>query len=1289
MSIGYSASRSALGLIAIGMFGALAPQAIEARELHTFQRQQLGNEFFAEGATFGDLNRDGKADIIAGPFWFEGPTFEKRHEYYPPKPFDPHGYSDNFFAYTQDFNADGWNDILIIGFPGRDASWFENPQGADKHWTRHVVMKTVDNESPTFTDITGDGKPEIVCSVGGFFGYADWDTKTAAEPWPFHPISDQSAGGNFTHGLGVGDVNGDGKLDLLEKNGWWEQPAKLDGNPRWTKHNFKFAEGGGAQMYAYDVDGDKRNDVITSLNAHGYGLVWWKQVKTDGEPDFEKHVITGNSPSDNPYGVVFSELHAVDLIDIDGDGLKDIVTGKRWWAHGPGGDDKRGSPAVIYWFQLARDNDGKVDWIPHLIDDNSGVGTQVVAGDFSGDKRPDVVVGNKKGFFAHTQVVKDVPEEAWKQAQPRKRREMSHGLSPQEAAEAMTVPAGFTVKLFAGEPDVQQPIAMALDDRGRLWVAEAFSYPTRVPENEAKDRILIFEDADGDGKFDKRTVFADKLNLVSGLQVGFGGVWVGAAPQFLFIPDANGDDKPDGPPQVLLDGWGYQDTHETLNSFIWGPDGWMYGCHGVFTFSNVGKPGASDADRKKINAGIWRYHPTRHEFEVFAEGTSNPWGVDFNDRGQSFATACVIPHLYHIIQGGRYQRQAGTHHNPYIFDDIKTIARHRHWVGNQWNDADRAKSDGIGGGHAHAGAMIYLGGSWPESYRNQLFMNNIHGARLNEDLLTAEGSGYIGDAAPDFCFTNDSWSQIIYLTYGPDGQVYMIDWYDKNQCHHGNVQGHDRTNGRIFKIVYGQPKPVSVDLKKLSDAELVALHTHANEWYARHSRRVLQERAAAKKLQPETAAQVRKLLAESKVPAQQLRLLWILHGIGGLTENDALGLLGHANPDVRAWTIQLACEEGKPTATVLAKFASLAAQDPSSVVRLYLTAALQQLPVDKRWSIAEALVAHAEDGNDHNLPLMNWYGIEPLVAADPSRAMRLAQSSKIPTVQRFIVRRAAFDDGAYEALFTALAKAPADQQAWMLGEIVSALKLRDQVKMPASWKAAYDQLIAQGSDEAKQQAEFIAVKFGDQRVFSQLRKTLADRKADLGRRRLALDSLLAGKDGELPAVLQKLLDDGTIRTATINALGAFDNAQTPATLLAAYGKLSTEDKQAAIAVLSSRPAYVLALLDSMEQGRVPRADLTAFTVRQISRFKDERVTKRLNEVWGTLRETSADKVAELAKYKALLKPAQLTDANLPHGRELFNKTCGTCHTLFNAGKNIGPDITGSNRANLDYLLENL
>lgn len=1282
-------ARYVLALIVFALLTSGATAQESPHTLRTFKRQKLSDRFFAEGATFGDLNQDGKADLVAGPFWYEGPTFEKQHAYYPPKPFDPQGYSDNFFAYVHDLNGDGWNDILIIGFPGKEASWFENPEAStDTHWKRHVVLSQVDNESPTWTDLTGDGKPEIVCSVDGYFGFAGPDSARPAEPWKFHRISNQSAGGKFTHGLGVGDVNGDGRMDLLEKTGWWEQPASLDGDPVWRKHPVAFSGPGGAQMYAYDVDGDGLNDVITSLQAHGYGLVWYKQINGQDEPRFEAQTILGPAPADNAYGVTFSQIHAIDLVDMDGDGLKDLVSGKRYWAHGAKGDPDPDAPAVLYWFQLVRGKDGAVDWAPHLIDDDSGVGVQVVAGDFSGDGNPDVVVANKNGIFAHTQVVSQVSREVWEQSQPRRREKMADGRTGEEAARAMTLPPGFRVDLCAAEPDIRQPIAMAFDDRGRLWVAEAYSYPNRLPDDQARDRILIFEDTDGDNKFDRRTVFYEGLNLVSGLELGFGGVWVGAAPYLLFIADKDRDDRPDSKPEVVLDGWGYEDTHETLNSFIWGPDGWLYGCHGVFTHSNVGKPGAADKDRKRINAGIWRYHPTRQEFEVFAEGTSNPWGVDFNDRGHAFCTACVIPHLYHVIQGARYQRQAGQHFNQFVFDDIKTIAKHRHWVGNQWNNEDRAKSDSIGGGHAHAGAMIYLGGVWPTRYHNQLFMHNIHGARINQDQLERSGSGYVGDAAPDFCFANDSWSQMIYLTYGPDGQVTMIDWYDRNQCHHKNYDGHDRGNGRIFKISYGDSKPIKVDLQKLSDDELLQSFRAPNEWHARHARRILQERAAHGTLDASTSSKLREQLGVG--PTQlRLRHLWALHAVGGLTPADNRELLSDKDPDIRAWAIQLACESSAPPEETLTVFRQLAENDESPTVRLYLASALQRLPLAERWSIAQGLLQHESDANDHNLPLLIWYGVEPLVMADPVRAMQLAGDSQIPRVSRFIVRRAAADPAGYDALLSSLIEANEATQRWMLEEVVAALKVRANQEMPEAWSKAYERLSKAQDETIRQQAEFIAVKFGDQRVLPQLRSTLVNRKLPLERRKLALDSLLVAKDQELPGLLRQLLDDADLRPAAISGLAAFNDEKTADALIGVYARLSPAEKQSAIATLTSRVPYVLALLDAIESQRIPRGDLSAFTVRQLARLENEQVNQRLAEVWGTIRETSSDKATEVAKYRKMLGPETLKLADLQHGREVFSKTCGTCHTLFSAGKNIGPDLTGSNRANLDYILENV
>ena len=578
------------------------------------------------------------------------------------------------------------------------------------------------------------------------------------------------------------------------------------------------------------------------------------------------------------------------------------------------------------------------------------------------------------------------------------------GLSGEEAARAMSLPKGFSVKLAAAEPDVTRPIAFAIDDRGRLWVAEAHTYPVRAEGDEGKDRILIFEDTDGDGRLDSRKVFIENLNLVSGLEIGFGGVWVGAAPYLLFIPIEPGADRPSGPPRVLLDGWAYEDTHEVLNTFTWGPDGWLYGTHGVFTHSNVGKPGAPDGERTPLNAGVWRYHPTRHVFEVFAEGTSNPWGLDFNDYGHAFTTACVIEHLYHVVQGARYKRQAGQHFNPNIYDDIKTVADHVHWVGRKGPHAGNSRSGSAGGGHAHAGAMIYLGGDgWPREYRDSILMNNIHGHRANSDRLQRSGSGYRATHGPDFLMANDSWSQMLNFRYGPDGSVFAIDWYDKNQCHSSNPEVHQKTLGRIFKISHESDRWAPVDLEKLTSDALVDLQLNRNDWYVRHARRILQERGPDANVH----TRLKRMLQDNPDVTRKLRALWVLHVTGGLKEQDKLELLGHADEYVRSWAIYLLVETKQPTDEALRRFAKLARQDTSALVRLYLASALQRVPVAKRWDILAGLMAHDEDANDQNIPLMVWYAAEPLPEIDMTRALTLALDSKLPRTFSFMVDRIA------------------------------------------------------------------------------------------------------------------------------------------------------------------------------------------------------------------------------------------------------------------------------------------
>jgi putative membrane-bound dehydrogenase-like protein len=501
----------------------------------------------------------------------------------------------------------------------------------------------------------------------------------------------------------------------------------------------------------------------------------------------------------------------------------------------------------------------------------------------------------------------------------RKNAAPAEPLKPAERTVAdMYVPAGFQVDLIAAEPDVLQPIALAIDERGRLWVAEAFSYPQKRPAGQGKDRIVIFSDGDGDGRYETRKVFAEGLNLVSGLAVGHGGVWVGAAPELLFVPDADRDDVPDGPPRVLLDGWGFQDTHETLNSFTWGPDGWLYGNQGVFTTSSIGKPGAPPAERVELAAGVWRYHPIRRVFEVFARGGSNQWGLDFNALGELFMTHCRSfwggGLTTHVVLHGHYWNQANARHAPFISgrhppgaphfrNFLRASARYDHGEGG----AGVPGSNAIYGGHSHVGTMIYLGDNWPAEYRDHLFTHNLHGHQINHQVNERRGAGYETlHAGQDMLYVPDPGYVAVDLDYGPDGAVYIIDWYDRQHCHSPHLERWDRTNGRIYRMRWAETfQPRMVDLGRLSDLELARLQDHASEWYVRTARRLLQERSAARPIDPAAVADLARRITDSRDPVRVLRGAWTLHAIGALSPGDQEALLLSPDEHVRAWAIRV------------------------------------------------------------------------------------------------------------------------------------------------------------------------------------------------------------------------------------------------------------------------------------------------------------------------------------------------------------------------------------------------
>ena len=881
-----------------------------------------------------------------------------------------------------------------------------------------------------------------------------------------------------------------------------------------------------------------------------------------------------------------------------------------------------------------------------------------------------------------------------------------------QAAQQVTLPPGFKASLFAGEPDIRQPIAMTFDDRGRLWVAECYTYAdlkTNYDMN-LRDRIVIFEDSKGTGHFDKRTVFWDQGKRLTSIAVGFGGVFATCAPNLIFIPDRNGDDVPDGPPEVLLDGW---DTdmvrHNIVNGLKWGPDGWLYGRHGILATSSVGKPGAAESERVKMNCGIWRYHPTRKTFEVVCHGTTNPWGHDWDQFGNLMFINTVIGHLWQGIPGAYFERMFGEHLAPHRYGLIEQAADHYHWdSGKSWTASRNAEAgaDALGGGHAHSGLMIYLGDDWPEQCHGRMFTLNFHGRRMNEDRLEQNGSGLVGRHEPDFIKFGDPWFRGVDLDYGPDGGVYVLDWSDTGECH-----GHDgvnRESGRIYKLTYEGPRPGKATAKpgpapaslftnslaRLSDAELVKLQFHPNEWYSRHARRILQERAESGAEQAATkSALLSEFDANTNVPTK-LRLLFALHGVGADSQSWLTSQLTYPDFHLRAWAVRFLAESGGSWEELVPLFTKQAVEDPSPAVRLELASALQRIPTELREPLAAALVRHGEDVQDHNLPLMLWYGIEPIASAYPTNAVHLAQQSRIPVVREYIARRLGEQMGTQlhpvENLLETFLKSPVAAQLDILRGLATAVQGWHQAPRPGNWEAVRAGVASRKDPELDRLAQGLGVVFGDARALQELQQTAFDSSATTEARRSALEQLISARPTDLQNTLEKLLEDSV--TSGIAARGLLEQKDSPdatALVLQHWASVSPSDQQAVVGAMTSRPNSAAALLEAVANGKLPRSAITAFNARQITNLKNESLDAQLAHVWGKVQNSDADKRQLMDRYRELLNPDRLKSADAVAGRVVFSQTCAVCHKLYGQGAAIGPDLTGSGRANLEYLLENI
>lgn len=880
-------------------------------------------------------------------------------------------------------------------------------------------------------------------------------------------------------------------------------------------------------------------------------------------------------------------------------------------------------------------------------------------------------------------------------------------LTPQQALKALQLPKGFHATLFAAEPDVRQPIALATDSRGRLWVAENYSYAERERnfDDRFRDRIIILEDEDLDGSFDKRTVFWDKGRRLTSVEIGHGGVWVLDAPNLLFIPDRDGDDVPDGEPVVMLDGWNDSGVrHNIVNGLRWGPDGWLYGRHGILATSSVGPPGASPDQRTKLNCGIWRFHPTRRTFEVVCHGGTNAWGMDWDSNGEPFYINTVIGHLWHIIPGAYYRRMYGEHFNPNVYDIIEQTADHFHWdTKENWSDIRKLgvtnTTDEAGGGHAHCGMIIAQFPHWPKKYFNSVLTANLHGRRLNRDTLHRHGATFTGKHAPDFIKTTDPWFRGVELHAGRHGELYIADWSDTGECHEND--GVHRSSGRIFQITYSQPAPDApkrvphLDLRELSSEQLANGHEIDDEWRARMSRLILAERAAAGDALTKEIAHLKWLVAEAEGKTQ-MRALWTVHAMGAADEKWLAGLLKHDREEVRSAAVRMLADVGVKSQKTLVRLDVLSHSESSGLVLTYLASLVQKLPHEQRWPVARGLVSHRQIDEDRVLPLMIWYGIEEAVPGNPEAAIKLAKASRVRLVREFIARRVTENiernPEAVEFLVQQAAIFPPTPDSLFPVDIVKgmgdALRGWRKAPQPQSWarlaRVVNDPFYASLQPTIRD----LSIVFGDGRALEAVEK-IAFGNAPVDERRAAIRSLVRARRKSIVPKLQNLLGNRELAATAIAGLAAFNTPETPGLLVKRFAGFRTGSRTEAINTLVSRASYAKVLLQAIQDGLVPKKEVSAFQIRQMQSFENEAISTKVNEIWPELKELTAEKKEQIAKWRSELTEDVLAKADRSQGRLVFSKSCANCHKLFGEGKTIGPDLTGAQRTNLNYLLENI
>jgi putative membrane-bound dehydrogenase-like protein len=873
-------------------------------------------------------------------------------------------------------------------------------------------------------------------------------------------------------------------------------------------------------------------------------------------------------------------------------------------------------------------------------------------------------------------------------------------LSPAEAQQRFTVPPGFEVRLFAAEPAVVNPVAMTWDERGRLWVVELYEYPMGAAAGQTpRDRIKILEDVNADGRADRVHVWADGLNLATGILLGNGGAYVGQAPHLLFLQDTTGDDRADRR-EILMTGFGLQDRHELLNGFAWGPDGWLYMTHGVFTYSTVRQMDDPEDDGVEMNAALARYHPRSQRFEVFADGTSNPWGVDFDRAGNAFVSACVIDHLFHLAPGGIYVRQAGAPTFPYAYQLLPSIVDHRHHMA------------------AYAGVQVYQGDQYPPDYRGTILMGNIHDNAVHQDRLTPNGSSFTASFIRDFLRANDPWFRPVSVQVGPDGALWVMDWHDKYPCYQNALadpDGVDREHGRIWRVVYVGDEPgkavpsrprAEMDLTQSTPAELVALLEHSNAWHRRTAQRLLTER------RPEEARSSLEQRFRQPGPLEpRLATLWTLHGTEWLNENLLAEAAVDSEPAIRAWAARLTGERGNPTTAALSLLVDLAA-DPDPTVRLAAATAARQFAsgaltvntpprVDATdiGPVLDTLVRHSADARDPLLPFIIWMAAEPGVARNPTLALSWLLEHGPATLPlsgqlaaKALRRIADLNqpnrlDEAITFINAAADRSPPLTLAAMDGLLQG---LQGRLLLPTTDPGPIlDRLADLGHADLAARARQLGTLWGDAAAVQATLRLISNPSAPLDDRRRAVQTARTIRNDEARDALLALIESRPPEPLLIDAIQALGDLGGDATgrrLLGYWSEWTPAARRAAAETVATRPRWALTLLALVQESVIAPGDLPATVIRSLTQSKDNTVRTRAAETIGRYRESTPDKLA-LMEEKRLV--ALQGEPDLARGREITEQLCLVCHQFHSEGMEVGPDLTGVGRSTLDTLLAHI